>query len=63
MIVMMKAPHDILLPRHHHSGTVIVYTLEGKWKYKEHDWVAGPGSIVYETASSTHKLEVVDGRR
>ena len=44
-IVMMKAPIDMQLPRHHHTGTVIVHTLEGKWKYKEHDWVAGPGSV------------------
>jgi hypothetical protein len=58
-IVMMKAPMDMQLPRHHHTGTVIVYTLEGQWKYKEHDWVAGPGSVVFETAASTHTPEVV----
>lgn len=58
-IVMMKAPIDMQLPRHHHTGTVIVYTLEGKWKYKEHDWIAGPGSVVYETAASAHTPEVV----
>ena len=62
-IVLMKAPIDMQLPRHHHTGTVMVYTLEGKWKYKEHDWVAGPGSLVYETAASTHTPEVVSGRR
>jgi hypothetical protein len=37
----------------------MVYTIEGQWKYKEHDWVATPGSIVYETAASTHTPEVV----
>ena len=37
----------------------MVYTIEGKWKYIEHDWVAGPGSLVYETAASTHTLTVV----
>ena len=58
-IVMMKAPLDMQLPRHHHTGTVMVYTIEGQWKYKEHDWVAGPGSLVYETAASTHTFEVV----
>ncbi|MNV73212.1 hypothetical protein D3C71_1663480 [compost metagenome] len=47
------------LPKHHHTGTVMVYTIEGQWKYKEHDWIAGPGSIVYETAASTHTPEVV----
>ena len=53
VIALLKAPADAKLPRHHHSGTVVVYTLKGKWKYKEHDWIAGPGSIVYETAAST----------
>ena len=59
-IVMMKAPMSAALPKHHHTGTVMVYTIEGKWKYKEHDWTAGPGSIVYETAASTHTFEVVE---
>ena len=58
-IVLMKSPIDMQLPRHHHTGTVMVYTIEGQWKYKEHDWIAGPGSVVYETASSTHTPEVV----
>jgi hypothetical protein len=58
-IVLMKVPAGAQLPKHHHTGTVIVYTLEGKWKYKEHDWVAGPGSLVYETAASAHSFEVV----
>ena len=58
-IVLMKVPAGAQLPKHHHTGTVMVYTIEGKWKYEEHDWVAGPGSIVYETAASTHTFEVV----
>src|SRR6185436_20360140 len=44
LIALLKAPADAKLPRHHHSGTVVVYTLKGKWKYKEHDWIAGPGN-------------------
>jgi 2,4'-dihydroxyacetophenone dioxygenase len=58
-IVMMKVPLGVGLPKHHHTGTVMVYTIDGKWRYKEHDWVAGPGSIVYETAASAHTFEVV----
>jgi 2,4'-dihydroxyacetophenone dioxygenase len=54
MIILLKAPGDMEMPRHHHSGTVIAYTITGKWKYKEHDWVATPGSVVYETASTQH---------
>ena len=30
---MMKAPAGVQLPKHHHTGTVMVYTIEGKWKY------------------------------
>ena len=58
-IVLMKVPRGVSLPKHKHTGTVFVYTIEGKWKYKEHDWVSGPDSIVYETAASTHTFEVV----
>jgi hypothetical protein len=56
-IVQMRSPVGMQLPKHHHTGTVIVYTIDGKWKYKEHDWVAGPGGVVFETAASTHTPE------
>lgn len=53
-ITLLKAPADVELPRHHHSGTVQVYTISGEWKYKEHDWTAVPGSFVFETAGTQH---------
>jgi 2,4'-dihydroxyacetophenone dioxygenase len=53
-ITLLKAPRDITLPRHHHSGTVHVYTISGAWKYLEHDWTARPGSFVFETAGTVH---------
>ena len=53
-VTLLKAPANVQLPRHHHCGTVIVYTISGQWRYLEHDWVATPGSVVYETAASTH---------
>jgi 2,4'-dihydroxyacetophenone dioxygenase len=59
VIVLVKVPAGGELPRHHHSGTVIVYTIEGRWKYKEHDWIACPGSVVFETAASVHTPEAV----
>jgi quercetin dioxygenase-like cupin family protein len=61
MIVLLKAPSGFELPKHHHSGTVIVYTVEGRWKYKEHDWIATPGSVVFETAGSSHTPQAVAG--
>ena len=60
MIVLLKAPGDMQMPRHHHSGTVIVYTITGKWKYVEHDWIAGPGSVVFETASTEHTPQAMN---
>ncbi|BAL24290.1 alpha/beta fold hydrolase [Azoarcus sp. KH32C] len=53
-IALLKLPPQSELPLHHHSGTVMVWTLAGQWKYLEHDWVAGPGSFVFETAGSQH---------
>jgi 2,4'-dihydroxyacetophenone dioxygenase len=53
-ITLLKARAGAQMLKHHHTGTVIVYTLKGRWKYAEHDWVAGPGSIVFETAGSSH---------
>lgn len=45
VIALLRSPAGIQMPRHHHSGT---------WKYAEHEWVAGPGSVVFETAGSEH---------
>ncbi len=53
-ITLLKAPAGMEMPRHHHTGTVIVYTVQGSWRYKEHDWIAHAGSVVYETASTRH---------
>jgi len=44
------------LAPHYHCQPVIGYVIQGKWKYKEYDWVAGPGSTVYESAGTVHTL-------
>jgi len=51
---LLKTPPYTELPMHHHSGTVMVWTVTGSWRYKEHDWVASAGSFVFETAASRH---------
>lgn len=53
-VTLLRAPAGMQLPKHHHCGTVMVYTVKGAWKYLEHDWTARPGSFVYETAASVH---------
>jgi hypothetical protein len=53
-VTLLKAPGNVELPTHHHCGIVIVYTIKGSWRYKEHAWTAVEGSVVYETAASVH---------
>ena len=51
---LLRVPAGMEMPKHHHAGTVHVYTIQGAWRYKEHDWVSKAGSFVYETAASAH---------
>lgn len=41
---------------HKHRGTVVMLCLEGSARYLEYDWVATPGSLIYETPGITHTL-------
>lgn len=46
--------------RHVHAGgQVFAYVLEGSWHYLEHDWIATPGSWVWEPPGDVHTLEVL----
>jgi len=35
-------------------------TMRGHWRYLEHDWIAKPGTFVYEPAGEAHALVVTD---
>jgi hypothetical protein len=48
VLVSMRFPPGLELPTHYHTGIVIGHTVRGAWRYKEHDWVSGPGDTVYE---------------
>jgi 2,4'-dihydroxyacetophenone dioxygenase len=47
-----------ILPKHRHFGEVQAFTLRGRWHYREYDWVANAGSLVFEPPGSTHTLHV-----
>jgi hypothetical protein len=34
--------------------------MRGHWRYLEHDWIAGPGTFVYEPAGEAHTLVITD---
>ncbi|GAC1436525.1 MAG: 2,4'-dihydroxyacetophenone dioxygenase family protein [Chloroflexota bacterium] len=47
--------------RHRHvGGQVLGYCIQGSWRYLERQWVARPGTFVYEPPGDIHTL-VVDG--
>jgi 2,4'-dihydroxyacetophenone dioxygenase len=54
VVGMLKAPGGTSLGTHNHYGRVLVYTVQGSWRYAEHDWVAKPGDFVYEVANAQH---------
>lgn len=54
IVFFIKSKPGAILPIHFHPGTVIVYTVQGRWTYDE-GWEAKKGDIAYETAGSTHR--------
>jgi 2,4'-dihydroxyacetophenone dioxygenase len=58
--VLLKGLPGAQLGVHYHVGTVRGYTLRGHWRYLEHDWVAKPGTFIYEPAGEAHTLVVTD---
>jgi hypothetical protein len=49
-----------MIGTHYHIGTVQGYTMRGHWRYLEHDWVAKPGTFIYEPAGEAHTLVITE---
>lgn len=48
--------------RHRHTGGHILgYVLQGGWRYLEREWVAKPGTLVYEPPGDIHTLVADEG--
>ncbi|MCX6883352.1 MAG: 2,4'-dihydroxyacetophenone dioxygenase family protein [Verrucomicrobia bacterium] len=61
-INLLKVTGGGRVNRHRHAGgQVIGYVIQGSWNYLERDWVARPGTFIYEPPGDIHTL-VVDGR-
>src|SRR2546426_177987 len=56
--VVLKGLPGAKLGTHYHVGTVRGYTMRGRWRYLEHDWVAEPGTFIYEPAGESHTLGI-----
>lgn len=46
------------LSRHKHPSPVHGFVIKGSWRYLEKDWVATPGSYLYEPPGEIHTLVV-----
>ena len=57
--VVVRCQPGTVIARHYHMGPVLGYTLQGKWKYQEYDWIATPGTCVYEPPGEAHTLLIL----
>jgi 2,4'-dihydroxyacetophenone dioxygenase len=55
---ILRAEHAGLLQRHYHPHDVFGLCISGRWRYLEHDWIATPGTFVYEAPGESHTLVV-----
>ncbi|HEX3606433.1 MAG TPA: 2,4'-dihydroxyacetophenone dioxygenase family protein, partial [Candidatus Dormibacteraeota bacterium] len=61
VVLLLKAPGGTNLGVHNHYGRVLVYTVQGTWRYAEHDWTSSAGDFVYEVANSSHTFQAQPG--
>jgi len=57
---ILKGNPGAILGTHYHVGTVRGYTMRGHWRYLEHDWIAKPGTFIYEPAGEAHTLVITE---
>jgi 2,4'-dihydroxyacetophenone dioxygenase len=57
---LLRVRKSGVLSRHKHPSPVHGFCIKGTWRYLEHDWVAKPGSYVFEPPGEIHTL-VIDG--
>jgi 2,4'-dihydroxyacetophenone dioxygenase len=55
--ILRVQPNHQLNPHFHPAG-VFGFTLKGTWHYLEHDWVATPGTFLWEPPGECHTLVV-----
>jgi quercetin dioxygenase-like cupin family protein len=58
--VVLKGLPGSMVGTHYHIGTVHGYTMRGHWRYLEHDWIAKPGTYIYEPAGEAHTLMITE---
>jgi 2,4'-dihydroxyacetophenone dioxygenase len=60
-INLLKVTGEGKVNRHRHAGgQVLGFCMEGSWRYLERDWVARPGTLVWEPPGDIHTLVLND---
>jgi quercetin dioxygenase-like cupin family protein len=59
MLLVIRVQPGAGLGTHYHHGVVVAYTISGSWRYRDADWIAGPGDAIFEPAGSTRAFETV----
>ena len=55
IVLLVAIAPGVELPIHYHTGTAEVYTLSGRWEYREYpDQPQTAGSYLYEPAGTVH---------
>lgn len=58
---LFKIKSNVKLTRHRHTGgSVIGYNIQGRWGYEGRDWVAKPGTFIFEPPGDIHSLITED---
>jgi 2,4'-dihydroxyacetophenone dioxygenase len=56
-IYLFKIQSNKTLSRHRHTGgSVVGYNIQGKWRYEGREWIAKPGTFIFEPPGDIHTL-------
>ncbi|BBH20037.1 cupin [Paenibacillus baekrokdamisoli] len=58
---LFKIKSNQVLTRHRHTGGCVVgYNLQGIWRYEGREWLAKPGTFIFEPPGDIHTLITED---
>jgi 2,4'-dihydroxyacetophenone dioxygenase len=58
--IVVKGLPGAVLGTHYHVGDVYGMNMRGLWRYLESEWIAKPGTFIYEPAGEAHTLVVLE---
>lgn len=56
---LLRVSRRGMINLHRHLAPVEAWVVQGQWRYLERDWVARPGTYIFEPAGDVHTLATV----